>query len=390
MAFQRTDATLLWLRTPPAMLAPIRNNGAGASVFAWIRHTVSGGNPRVGWGAAGAAEPRLIANNNNGVLRGIYAQSGSTLITGTTTAGLNTWFPIAVSYRMAGGNGNTRAVGNQILLTSTPAACAATEALVQFTVGQDPGDNIVTDTGEFAHAAAWNIALSDEEMQALNRGANPLRIRPGNLVGYWPLESDGCNLAMPNWPLNPAGSATSAPVWVAGPPGIEPPLAPPVWLYGAPAAGNATANGVTLTATASLIAGAGQAASTAAGATLTATASLVAGAATASSTAVGVTLGVTASFIPGNATAGGSATASGTTLTVTASFIPGSASGASVVQTFLWAGRRDFIATRVPAVTDDIGTGADRGDFWWWGNRLWLCRSSGAGAAVWLEVTLGA
>ena len=240
MAFQRTDATLRWLRTPAAMLAPIRDNGDGASAFAWIRHTSSGASPRVGWGSAGSAEPRLIANNNNGVLRGLYAQSGSTLITGTTTAGLNTWFPIAVSYRMIAGNGHVRAVGNQALLTVTPAARAATEALVQFTVGQDPGDNVVTDTGEFAHAAAWNIALSDEEMQALNRGANPLRIRPGNLVGYWPLDSDGRNLATPLWPLNPAGSATSAPVWVPGPPGIEPPQGPAIWLYAAPVAGGVT------------------------------------------------------------------------------------------------------------------------------------------------------
>ena len=82
-------------------------------------------------------------------------------------------------------------------------------------------------------------------------------------------------------------------------------------------AGDATANGVVLTATSSLVAGAATADSTAAGTTLTATASLIAGAASASYTSAAQTLTATASLIAGSASA--DSTASGQTLTATAS-----------------------------------------------------------------------
>ncbi len=95
------------------------------------------------------------------------------------------------------------------------------------------------------------------------------------------------------------------------------------------AAASSTAAGVTLPATASVIAGAASAASTAAGVTLPATASLVTGAAAASSTAAGVTLMATASFIPGSASSAADATAAGVTLTSTASLITGAVQAAS-------------------------------------------------------------
>jgi len=41
--------------------------------------------------------------------------------------------------------------------------------------------------GKLAHVAMWNIALVDDEAQALNRGVSPLLIRPNNLVMYFPL-----------------------------------------------------------------------------------------------------------------------------------------------------------------------------------------------------------
>lgn len=70
-------------------------------------------------------------------------------------------------------------------------------------------------------------------------------------------------------------------------------------------AGDATANGVTVSALASLIAGAGQAASQASGVTVT----------------------VAATLIPGAASASSGATANGVTVTATASLVAGAASG---------------------------------------------------------------
>ncbi len=93
---------------------------------------------------------------------------------------------------------------------------------------------------------------------------------------------------------------------------------------------NATASGQTLTATASLVAGTAFAGASAAGQTLTATASLIAGGTSATSAASGQTLTATASFIPGSASGGGSATAAGQTLTATGSLITGTAGADSL------------------------------------------------------------
>lgn len=38
-----------------------------------------------------------------------------------------------------------------------------------------------------AEAAIWNVALNAREVAALAVGVCPLRVRPGSLVGYWPL-----------------------------------------------------------------------------------------------------------------------------------------------------------------------------------------------------------
>lgn len=103
-----------------------------------------------------------------------------------------------------------------------------------------------------------------------------------------------------------------------------------VWVVAATSgAGNGA--GVTLTTTASLLAGPATASATAAGITLTDAASLLAGAATGqiNATASGSTVTATASVLPGTAAGQANATAAGATLTATASEVPGAATGQS-------------------------------------------------------------
>lgn len=92
---------------------------------------------------------------------------------------------------------------------------------------------------------------------------------------------------------------------------------------------SATASGVTITATTSVIAGAasGVRNATASGVTVTATASMIAGAASAgtNATALGTLITAVASFIAGAASGVRNATASGTLMTATASLVPGDA-----------------------------------------------------------------
>ncbi len=47
-----------------------------------------------------------------------------------------------------------------------------------------PGDEF---EGRLAEVAVWDVALTADEMNALRFGANPLKMRRANLVGYWPL-----------------------------------------------------------------------------------------------------------------------------------------------------------------------------------------------------------
>jgi hypothetical protein len=49
-------------------------------------------------------------------------------------------------------------------------------------------DNFLS--GKIAHAAIWNVALTDAEVAVLARGADPRSIRRNNLVAYWPLTTD--------------------------------------------------------------------------------------------------------------------------------------------------------------------------------------------------------
>lgn len=41
--------------------------------------------------------------------------------------------------------------------------------------------------GKIAEAAIWDVALTDNEVAMLANGVSPLKVRPANLVAYWPL-----------------------------------------------------------------------------------------------------------------------------------------------------------------------------------------------------------
>jgi hypothetical protein len=55
-------------------------------------------------------------------------------------------------------------------------------------IGRTPtGYGAQTFTGRIAEVALWNVAMSDDEVNALTFGAHPLRFRPTNLIFYFPL-----------------------------------------------------------------------------------------------------------------------------------------------------------------------------------------------------------
>jgi hypothetical protein len=100
------------------------------------------------------------------------------------------------------------------------------EAVINGSPNGDPtalGDATVTVThttttfaGRRAHIAVWNQGLTDEEMQAVQAGANPRCVRPTALVSYLPFMS----AASPQADVAAARSwtMTAAPTETTGPP----------------------------------------------------------------------------------------------------------------------------------------------------------------------------
>ena len=181
---------------------------------------------------------------------------------------------------------------------------------------------------EIADVAHWNAGLSLGEIRQIALGGRlPPAVRRQNLGAFIRFDARGAVDAL-------SGTRGTIDQATAGFLSQAHPQIDRAWRSRrfslVPSGGtDATANGVTLTATASLIAGAATAASTAAAATLTATSSIITGSATAASVAAGVTLTATASLIPGSASGSSTGTANGVTLTATASLIAGTATAAS-------------------------------------------------------------
>lgn len=61
---------------------------------------------------------------------------------------------------------------------------------LSFTIGGRSTNDRIVD-GKIAHVAIWDIALTGNEIIALYNGLSPLRVRPVNLKGYWPLNDYG-------------------------------------------------------------------------------------------------------------------------------------------------------------------------------------------------------
>lgn len=84
--------------------------------------------------------------------------------------------------------------------------------------------------GSMAEVVIWNAALTDAEVAVLATGIRPIRVRPQNLVAYWPLVRDQDYDLVGGYDMTPINGPTiSAHVAVAY-------GAPPTWWAGTAAA----------------------------------------------------------------------------------------------------------------------------------------------------------
>jgi hypothetical protein len=73
-----------------------------------------------------------------------------------------------------------------LLGSASFAALAALPIPTLDAIGPMTAHGWVSDTGAKAYNAIWDICLTDDEIALLNKGANPLSIRPEQLTLYWP------------------------------------------------------------------------------------------------------------------------------------------------------------------------------------------------------------
>ena len=84
-------------------------------------------------------------------------------------------------------------------------------------VGLIPGQFL---SGMLAEAAIWNVAFSDDEAAEAASGIKPFKIRPQNLVAYWPLLGEGAVTEydyVSDYNLSLTGTAVAAHPFIYGP-----------------------------------------------------------------------------------------------------------------------------------------------------------------------------
>lgn len=80
-------------------------------------------------------------------------------------------------------------------------------------------------SGRIAWPAIWNVALSDEEVASLAAGTHPTRIRPADLVAFWPLGGLDGEHDRDIWGGYDM-TAVNGPTWTDHPGGLVYPAAP--------------------------------------------------------------------------------------------------------------------------------------------------------------------
>lgn len=293
------------------------DDGRGITLFSWVRQTNDSSPCRIGLTAGRSSGLRFMLGldsaANNRRPRVIANTAG--IVTAPTSLAIaaNTWTPVGVAAALPGGStGSYRFLAGTSLASSTNAPSGSQSlAADRMVVGRDDYSGFdAYYQGDYAHVAVWGCYLSDDELLALGRGANPLRVRRNRLLHYAPLDSDGRTrtATAATFGAYPGFSteATDGPtVWVEGP-RIAPPLRRRRWHLGALKSLGTTATG---SATLTIVAG-GPVAPAEAAKQGSATGALVLGGA-AAETALERTGSATGSVLFGGAAATGAVEAAG-------------------------------------------------------------------------------
>ena len=198
--------------------AILNPNGAGASMTGavWIYPTSfpNAYNPVIGR-SDGATHYYVLQPKSTGKMALYYIDNGGVSRNydpGNTTISTNVWSHLAFVIPASGkGEGYINAV---LDAQCTIAGTGITTISASTCFGGDNHGAFFA--GRLADAAIWNVNLLLPELKALANGARPWTIRPGNLVGYWPL--DGLQSPEPDLTGNKNNGTLTGTAAASGPP----------------------------------------------------------------------------------------------------------------------------------------------------------------------------
>jgi hypothetical protein len=171
-------------------------SGTALTVSVWVRpDAVNGARMVVSKASSGSTSTQYALFVQDGVLvmrigdaAGVDDASGGSVSTGVWTH--------LCGVKSGTGAGALRAYVNGSSVGTGTSNRSIQDTAQNFVIGSRHTGDLRWD-GRIAVVALWNVALSAEEIAALAKGANPLRVRPQNLAAYYPLWTDS-NVAYPH------------------------------------------------------------------------------------------------------------------------------------------------------------------------------------------------
>lgn len=160
------------------------------SFFCWCYPTNASANGIVfqyNVSSSGAGQQCVFCNYVGGLsaFSWRFADTVATDYTHSATANINTWHSIGHVF-VASDDRDFWVNGSSENATNSKTALSGVDNLM---FGARKYSTSTIDSyfdGNIAVPTFWNVALSDDEMAALNNGVHPLLIRPMNIISHWP------------------------------------------------------------------------------------------------------------------------------------------------------------------------------------------------------------
>lgn len=186
--FNNNNANYLGLATDAPALDIV---GTALTISAWISPNAWPANTFIASKRAsgGGTGQQYSFEMNSGKLTCIQGQAGVSVdsCSGVTSVPGNVWNHGA--YRKNGTGLNAiQAWLNGVVDGSGTSNRGMENRAETFKIGRS--DVVTAGTGfpgRIAEVAVWNLALTDDELRALAKGASPLMFQKANLMGYWPI-----------------------------------------------------------------------------------------------------------------------------------------------------------------------------------------------------------